>query len=56
MLDKKQVSEYAKRFEISQESAQVDPWAQAIKDGFTKEFDTIVINQEESHSFEAKEI
>ena len=28
----------------------------AIKDGFTKEFDTIVINPEESHSFEAKEI
>ncbi len=55
MLDKQQVSEYAKRFEISQESAQVDPWAQAIKDGFTKEFDPIVINPEESHSFEAKE-
>ena len=55
MLDKNQVKAYAKRFEISQESAQVDPWAQAIKDGFTKEFDTIVINPEESHSFEAKE-
>ncbi|RWS45370.1 hypothetical protein CKA55_13185, partial [Arcobacter suis] len=55
MLDKKQVKAYAKRFEISQESAQVDPWAKAIKDGFTKEFDTIVINPEESHSFEAKE-
>ena len=25
------------------------------KTGFTKEFDTIVINPEESHSFEAKE-
>lgn len=56
MLDKKQVSEYAKRFEISQQTAQVDPWAQAIKDGFTKEFDPIVINPEDSHSFEAKEI
>ena len=55
MLDKEQVAAYAKRFEISQESAQVDPWAQAIKDGFTKEFDTIVINPEDSHSFEAKE-
>jgi nitrite reductase (NADH) large subunit len=56
MLDKNQVKAYAKRFEISQESAQVDPWAQAIKDGFTKEFNPIVINPEESHSFEAKEI
>lgn len=56
MLDKQQVSEYAKRFEISQQTAQVDPWAQAIKDGFTKEFDPIVINPEDSHSFEAKEI
>lgn len=56
MLDKTQVEAYAKRFEISQESAQVDPWTQAIKDGFTKEFDPIVINPENSHSFEAKEI
>lgn len=55
MLDKSQVKSYAKRFEISQESAQVDPWAKAIKDGFTKEFDSIVINPEDSHSFEAKE-
>ena len=55
MLDKQQVKSYAKRFEISQESAQVDPWAKAIKDGFTKEFDSIVINPEDSHSFEAKE-
>ena len=56
MLDKNQVKAYAKRFEISQESGQVYPWAQAIKDGFTKEFNPIVINPEESHSFEAKEI
>jgi hypothetical protein len=37
-------------------SAQVDPWAKSIEDGFTKEFNKIVINPEESHSFEAKEI
>ena len=47
---------YAKRFEISQKSAQVDPWAKAIEEGFTKEFNPIVINPEQSHSFEAKEI
>ncbi len=45
---------YARRFEESQKSAQVDPWAKAIEDGFTKEFDKIVINPEDSHSFEAK--
>lgn len=55
MLDKNQVKSYAKRFEISQESAQVDPWAKAIKDGFVSEFDSIIINPEDSHSFEAKE-
>jgi len=55
MLDKEKVAYYAKRFEISQKSAQVDPWAKAIEDGFTKEFTSIVINPEESFSFEAKE-
>jgi nitrite reductase (NADH) large subunit len=56
MLDKQKVNFYAKRFEESQKHAQVDPWAKAIEDGFTKEFSPIVINPEESHSFEAKEI
>ena len=56
MLDKEKVAYYAKRFEISQKSAQVDPWAKAIEEGFTKEFNPIVINPEQSHSFEAKEI
>jgi nitrite reductase (NADH) large subunit len=55
MLDKQKVAYYALRFEISQKSAQVDPWAKAIEDGFTKEFNSIVINPEDSHSFEAKE-
>jgi nitrite reductase (NADH) large subunit len=56
MFDKEKREYYAKRFEISQKSAQVDPWAKAIEDGTTKEFTSIVINPEESHSFEAKEI
>ena len=56
MLDKQKVSYYANKFEISQKSAQVDPWAKAIEEGFTKEFNPIVINPEDSFSFEAKEI
>lgn len=56
MLDTPKRKYYAARFEESQKSAQVDPWAKAIEDGFTKEFNKIVINPEESHSFEAKEI
>jgi len=55
MLDDKTRKYYANRFEESQKSAQVDPWAKAIEDGFTKEFDPIVIKPEESASFEAKE-
>lgn len=55
MEKKEQVDFYARRFEESQKSAQVDPWAKSIEEGFTKEFETIVINPEESHSFEAKE-
>ena len=56
MLDKQKVNFYAKRFEESQKHAQIDPWAKAIEEGFTKEFSPIVLNPEESHSFEAKEI
>ena len=56
MLDTPKRKYYAARFEESQKSAQIDPWAKAIEDGFTKEFNKIVINPEESHSFEAKEI
>lgn len=56
ILDKEKREFYASRFEESQKSAQVDPWAKAIEDGFTKEFSSIVINPEESFSFEAKEI
>ncbi|XOB62569.1 nitrite reductase large subunit NirB [Campylobacterota bacterium DY0563] len=54
LLNKEKVSFWARKFEESQKSAQVDPWAKAIEDGFTKEFNPIVINPEESHSFEAK--
>ena len=56
ILNKEKREFYALRFEESQKSAQVDPWAKAIEDGFTKEFSSIVINPEESFSFEAKEI
>lgn len=56
ILNKEKREFYASRFEESQKSAQVDPWAKAIEDGFTKEFSSIVINPEESFSFEAKEI
>ncbi|MGE3301150.1 MAG: nitrite reductase large subunit NirB, partial [Arcobacter sp.] len=56
ILDKEKREFYASRFEESQKSAQVDPWEKAIEDGFTKEFSSIVINPEESFSFEAKEI
>ncbi|MGA1932736.1 nitrite reductase large subunit NirB [Arcobacter sp. YIC-464] len=56
MLDSQKREYYALRFEESQKSAQVDPWAKAIEDGFTKEFSPIVIKPEESVSFEAKEI
>ncbi len=54
MFDDEKRKYYAQRFDESQKSAQVDPWAKAIEDGFTKEFNPIVINPEESHSFEAK--
>lgn len=56
ILNKEKREFYALRFEESQKSAQVDPWEKAIEDGFTKEFSSIVINPEESFSFEAKEI
>lgn len=55
MIDDEKRKYYAQRFEESQKSAQVDPWAKAIEDGFVSEFDPIVIKPEESASFEAKE-
>ena len=54
LFDKQKLDFYEKRFEISQKSAQIDPWAKAIEDGFTKEFNPIVIDPSQSHSFEAK--
>jgi len=56
LLNKDRVFFWARKFEESQKSAQVDPWAKAIEDGFTREFDKIVIDPEDSHSFEAKEM
>ena len=55
LFDKEKRKMYADSFDISQKSAQVDPWAKAIEDGFTKEFSPIVIDPNDSHSFEAKE-
>ncbi len=54
ILDEEKRKYWAARFDESQKSAQVDPWAKAIEDGFTKEFDKIVISPEDSHSFEAR--
>jgi nitrite reductase (NADH) large subunit len=54
ILDEEKRKYWASRFDESQKSAQVDPWKKAIEDGFTKEFDKIVISPEDSHSFEAK--
>ena len=55
MFDEERRKGYASRFDESQKHAQVDPWAKAIEDGFTKEFDPIVIDPKNSPSFEAKE-
>ena len=46
---------YAAAFDESQKHAQKDPWAEAIKDGFTKEFNPIVIDTENLPNYEAKE-
>ncbi len=54
ILDESKRKYWAQRFDESQKSAQVDPWKKAIEDGFTKEFNKIVISPEDSHSFEAK--
>ena len=55
ILDKDKRAFYAKRFEESQKSAQVDPWAKAIEDGFTKEFNPIVIDTNDLPNYEPKE-
>ncbi|NQY53342.1 MAG: NAD(P)/FAD-dependent oxidoreductase [Campylobacteraceae bacterium] len=44
---------YAKRFEESQKHAQIDPWKESRKNGFTKEFSPIVLDIKDSPSFEA---
>ena len=56
ILDKDKRAYYEKRFEESQKSAQKDEWAQNIENGFTKEFNPIVISTSESPSYEAKEV
>ena len=44
---------YEKRFIESQKHSQIDPWKQARKDGFTKEFSPIVLDIKDSPSFES---
>ena len=55
ILDKEKRVFYALRFEESQKSAQIDPWAKAIEDGFAKEFDPIVIDTDNLPNYEPKE-
>ncbi|RXJ57634.1 nitrite reductase large subunit NirB [Candidatus Marinarcus aquaticus] len=55
LFDKEKLDYYARRFEESQKSAQVDPWAKSIDEGFTKEFDAIVIDTKDLPNYESKE-
>jgi len=55
MFDDKKRKMYAASFDESQRTAQVDPWAESIKDGFTKEFSPIVIDTQNLPNFQAKE-
>ena len=55
MLNDEKRKYYADRFDESQKSAQVDPWAKAIKDGFTKEFNPVVLDTKDLPNYEAKE-
>ncbi len=55
LFDDEKREMYAASFDESQKSAQVDPWAKAIEDGFTKEFNPIVIDTENLPNYEAKE-
>lgn len=55
MFDDEKRKMYAAAFDESQKHAQKDPWAEAIKDGFTKEFDPIVIDTKNLPNYEAKE-
>ncbi len=47
---------YAVAFEESQKYAQIDPWAESIKSGFTKEFSPIILDIKDSKGFQAKEL
>ena len=47
---------YARAFEESQKYAQIDPWEESRKDGFTEEFAPIVIDTEKLPGYEAKEL
>ena len=55
LFDNEKRKMYAASFDESQRSAQKDPWAKAIEDGFTKEFNPIVIDTENLPNYEAKE-
>jgi len=55
MFDDEKRKMYAASFDESQRSAQVDPWAKSIEDGYTKEFSPIVIDTENLPNYQAKE-
>lgn len=55
MFDDKKRKKYAQLFDISQKSAQVDPWEISRKDGFTDEFSPIVIDTKNLPNYAAKE-
>jgi len=54
--DEKNRYKYARAFEESQKYAQVDPWEESRKDGFTKEFAPIVIDTKNLPNYEAKAV
>ena len=55
MFDEEKRKIYASAFDESQKHAQIDPWAKAIEEGYTKEFEPIVIETNNLPNYEAKE-
>ena len=55
LFDEEKRKMYASAFDESQKSARIDPWAKAIEDRFTKEFNPIVIDTQNLPNYEAKE-
>lgn len=54
LFDETKRKNYAELFDISQKSAQVDPWEISRKDGFTDEFSPIVIDTKDLPNYAAK--